>query len=185
VLPMKTILFATTNDRKIREAQAACKQFDINIKQVKLDIDEIQSHNPQIIAKRKAKTAHSLVQKPVVVTDTYWNIPALQGFPSGYMKDVAAWFKPEDFLNLIKNKSDKRISFTESIVYKDKTRTKIFSKEFWGVFSDKPKGTGNSIEQVAEFNGYTIGERRDQGKLSHDPKDYIWSDFAKWYRELR
>ena len=182
---MKTILFATTNDRKIREARAACKQFDINVKQVKLNIDEIQSHNPQIIAKRKAQTAYSLIQKPIVVTDTYWNIPALQGFPGGYMKDIAEWFRPEDFLNLIKNKSDKRISFTESIVYKDKTRTKIFSKEFWGVFSDKSKGSGNSIEQVAEFNGYTIGECRDQGKLSHDPKDYIWSEFAKWYRKLK
>ena len=182
---MKTILFATTNDRKIREARAACKQFDINVKQVKLDIDEIQSHNPQIIAKRKAQTAYSLIQKPVVITDTYWNIPALQGFPGGYMKDVAKWFKPEDFLNLVKNKPDKRISFTESIVYKDKTRTKIFSKGFWGVFSDKSKGSGNSIEQVAKFNGYTLGERRDQGKLSHDPKDYIWFEFAEWYGKLK
>jgi len=162
---MKTILFATTNDRKIREAQAACKQFGIIIKQIKLDIDEIQSHNPQIIAKRKAQTAYSLIQKPVVITDTYWNIPALRGFPGGYMKDIAKWFRPEDFLSLVKNKSDKRISFTESIVYKDRNRAKMFSKEFWGVFSDKPKGSGNSIEQVAEFNGYTIGERRDQETL--------------------
>jgi len=182
---MKTILFATTNNRKIREAQAACKQFGIIIKQVKLNIDEIQSHNPQIIAKRKAQTAYSLVQKPVVITDTYWNIPALQGFPGGYMKDIAEWFRPKDFLNLVKNKPDKRISFTESIVYKDKFKTKMFSKKFWGVFSDRPKGSGNSIEQVAKFNGYTIGEHRDQGKLSHDPKDYIWFDFAKWYKKLK
>ena len=182
---MKTILFATTNDRKIREAQAACKQFGINVKQVKLNIDEIQSHNPQTIAKRKAQAAYSLIQKPIVVSDTYWNIPALQGFPGGYMKDVANWFNPEDFLNLVKDKADKQISFTESIVYQDKTKTKVFSKEFWGTFADKPKGNGNSIEQVAKFNGYTIGERRDQGKLSHDPKNYIWFDFVKWYRKLK
>mgnify|MGYP001127873260 CR=1 FL=1 len=37
----------------------------------------------------------------------------------------------------------------------------------------------------SEFNGYTIGERRDQGKLSHNPKDYIWFDFVKWYKKLK
>jgi len=182
---MKTILFATTNDRKIREARAACEQFGINIKQIKLDIEEIQSSAPQTIAKRKAQTAYALIQKPVVVTDTYWNIPALQRFPGGYMKEITSWFEPKDFLNLIENKPDRRISFTESIVYQDKTKTKIFSQEFWGVFSNKPKGSENSIEQIAEFNGYTLGEHRDRRKLSHDPKDYVWFEFAQWYEKLK
>jgi non-canonical purine NTP pyrophosphatase (RdgB/HAM1 family) len=178
---MKEILLATGNQRKINEANAACVGFDIKVIPIKLDIDEIQSKDPVKISNKKAEDAYSLVNNPVVVTDTYWNIPALNGFPGGYMKDVAEWLSSEDFLNLIKDKADKRISFTESITYKDKDQVKTFSKEFWGEFTDKSKGTGNSIEQVAKFNGMTIGESRDIGKLSHDPKDYVWIDFANWF----
>ena len=178
---MKTILFATGNKRKIGEARLGCKLFDVKVKQIKLDIDEIQSHNPKDISKYKARSVYSLVKKPIVVSDTFWNIPALNGFPGGYMKDVSNWFSSEDFVNLIKNKKDKRISFTESIVYKDSFQIKVFSKEYWGVLVEKPRGKGNSIENVAEFEGVTLGERREQGGFSHKPEEYIWSDFAKWY----
>ncbi|MCL5784332.1 MAG: hypothetical protein M1142_03190 [Patescibacteria group bacterium] len=181
---MKTILFATSNDRKILEAKAACELFDIKIEQVILDIDEIQSKDPQQISKNKAEAAFLITQKPVVVTDTFWNIPTLNGFPGGYMKEVAQWFKPEDFLNLIKDKLNRKIIFTESITYKDSKQTKIFSKEFEGVFADSPRGTGNSIEQVASFNGLTLGESKNLGKTSHKPEDYIWFDFAKWFSKL-
>jgi len=58
---------------------------------------------------------------------------------------------------------------------------KVFSQKYDGVIAEKPRGGGLSIEQVAEFNSYTLGERRDQGGLSHDPKDYIWYKFAQWY----
>lgn len=93
---MKKILFATNNQRKIREAMVACEKFDVEVEQVKLEIDEFQSNDPQKISKEKAEAAFLLVKKPVVVTDTFWNIPALNGFPGAYMKDVAEWLKPED-----------------------------------------------------------------------------------------
>ena len=70
------------------------------------------------------------------------------------------------------------------IVYKDSKKVKIFSKEYWGKIIDKPRGTGNSIENVAEFDGVTLGERRKQGGFSHKPEEYIWYDFAKWYSNV-
>ena len=178
---MSEILFATGNNRKIAEARAACDDFNITVKQIKLTIDEIQSHDSLDISMRKVEEAYKQVLSPVVITDTSWSIPALNGFPGGYMKDVAEWFKPEDFINLVKSKEDRRISFTETIIYKDANRTKIFSKEYIGVIITEPRGNGNSVEQITEFDGFTIAERHDQGKLSHDPKDYIWYEFAEWY----
>jgi XTP/dITP diphosphohydrolase len=177
---MKTILFATGNGRKLAEAQAACKDFGIEIQQAKLDIIEVQSHDPQTISAHKATQAFELVKAPVVVTDTSWNIPGLKGFPGGYLKDVSAWFEPEDWLALMAAKTDRRISFTETIIYTDATQTKTFSKKYWGEIVTKPRGIGESIEQVAEFEGHTLGERRAQGTFIHDPKDYVWYVFAKW-----
>lgn len=177
---MKTILFSTSNERKLGEARLACAQFGIKVQQIKLDIDEIQSSDPKTISKHKADSAYTLAKKPIVVTDAYWNIPALNGFPGAYMKFINEWFTSRDFLNLMREKNDKRISFTESITYKDASQTKFFSEEFWGTIVE-PRGSGNSIEQIAEFDGVTLGERRDQKSFSHKPEDYIWWDFAKWY----
>jgi len=121
---MKTVIFATTNERKVGEAKLACQKFGIEVRQVKLNIDEIQSGDPQKISREKAKTAYAQIKQPLVVTDTYWNIPALNGFPGGYMKEIAGWFSEEDFLNLMERKTDRRISFAESITYIDDGRTK-------------------------------------------------------------
>jgi inosine/xanthosine triphosphate pyrophosphatase family protein len=132
------------------------------------------------VTKHKAKTAYTFANEPAVVTDTSWNIPALNGFPGSYMKDVANWFTAQDFVNLLSDKDDKRVAFTENIAYYDGVELKVFSKEFWGKLV-LPRGTGNSIENVSEFNGKTLGEFRAEGNTSHEAEDYIWIDFARWY----
>ena len=178
---MKHIILITGNSRKLGEAKAALVDFDIEVENRQFDIDEIQSRDVTAIATDKARKAYKLVGEPVVVTDTSWDIPALHGFPGGYMKDVADWFEPIDFINLLSTHDDKSISFTETIVYQDDKQTRIFSQKFMGKIADKPRGSGNSIEQLAEFDGFTIGERQQQGRLSHDPKDYVWYQFGQWF----
>lgn len=178
---MNKLLLATGNERKVGEARAACDGFGIEIEQVKLDIDEIQSRDPVVIAKHKAKEAYWQTNTPVVITDTAWRIPALNGFPGGYMKDVAEWFEPRDFIGLLSGYEDETICFTEIIVYTDGDNTEVFKQEYEGRIVDKPRGEGESIEQVAEFNGQTIAESRNQGEFSHQPEDYIWYQFAQWY----
>ena len=148
---MHCILLATTNDRKLSEAQAACQDFGIVVEQVELQIDEIQARDAQKISVHKAAEAFRQVQKPVVVTDTSWSIPALHGFPGAYMKDVAEWFTPTDFIHLMSDKTDRRISFTENITYADGKIIRTFSQEFWGQITMSPRGSGVSIEQVVEF----------------------------------
>src|SRR3989344_1859797 len=176
------IIFVTGNSRKVGEAKAACDNFGIDVIQQAIDIDEIQSENPKKVSEHKARQAFSAVEKPLVVTDTFWNIPALNGFPGAYMSEVAKWFSADDFLNLLSRKKDKRIMFSENITFIDDREIRQFSREYWGKIVS-PRGKGLSIEEVAEFEGHTIGERREQGGFSHKPEDYVWSDFAKWYSE--
>lgn len=175
------LLFATGNQRKLREANAAGKKHRLTFIPIEVDIHEIQHHDPLEVTKQKARSAWAKIQKPVVVNDTSWNIPALNGFPGAYMKDVAEWFAPEDFLELMSQKSDKRICCIETTAYIDSTTEQVFTKEFWGECAAEPKGTGNSIEQVALFNGKTLGEYRDRNELAFDPKDYAWKDIVDWY----
>lgn len=179
---MKEVIFSTGNEVKVREATEACSPFDIKIIPRKLDIEEIQSHDPMKIAMHKAKTAYNLLLKPVVINDSFWEITALNGFPGGYMKDIFEWFSPEDFINLMRGKTDRRVCLTECVIYQDSTMTKLITKKYWGEIANQPSGIGNSFEKVAVFNGMTIGEHHRLGKFSYDPKDYIWNDFAEWFR---
>lgn len=179
----KTIIFSTGNGRKFAEACEAAKLFDVVVDQKELEITEIQSENSMLVSEHKVRTAFEQLQKPVVVTDSSWNIPALNGFPGAYMKSVADWFTEQDFLDLMTKKSDKRIAFSENISYFDGKLFKQFTKEYWGVFVDTPRGTGNSIENVVEFDGVTLGEKRQQGGFSHKPQDYIWNDFFVWFTQ--
>lgn len=180
----KSIIFVTGNKRKMGEAVLGCALYDIDVVQKVLAIQEIQSIHPHEVGAHKAEQAFAQVGQPVVVADSFWSIPALGGFPGAYMKDVVGWFTSEDFLNLIRDKEDKRISFTECVVYKDAERTQTFVREYWGEFVDPPRGEGNSIENVAAFEGATLGEKRSQGGYSHKPEEYIWAEFGKWYSEI-
>ena len=177
---MKQILLVTGNERKIGEARLACEPFGIEVVNQAFDIDEIQSTDPRKVSEHKARAAYALTGEPVVVTDTFWTIPALGGFPGAYMKEVAEWLTEQDFLNLMADKSDKRISFSENITYFDGQEVTFFTKEFWGLIVP-PRGTGNHIENVAEFEGKTLGERRTEGGFSHKPEDYVWHQFAIWF----
>jgi XTP/dITP diphosphohydrolase len=178
---MLKIVFATGNNRKLAEARAACKDFNIHVEQMTVEINEIQHHDPVEIAKHKAAEAYRLVKSPVVINDTSWSMPSLKGFPGGYMKDVKEWFEAQDFINLANSKNDNRINFIETIIYIDGETTKIFNQEYKGKIADKPRGTGNSLESIAEFDGVTLAERHDRGEFSHKPEEYIWYQFATWF----
>lgn len=183
---MKKIIFATSNKRKFGEAELGCSPYGINIEMRTLDIDEIQHTDPLKISEHKARTAFEIVGKPVVVTDTFWAIPSLKGFPGAYMKEVTEWFTEQDFLNLLQDKDDKRVMFSENISYFDGTTLKQFHKDFWGrIVSPRQARTPVSIENIAEFDGKTIAENRQAGGFSHKAEDFVWTDFAKWYSKLK
>ena len=180
---MKKIIFVTGNERKMGEAKSSCELFDITVEQKSLAIDEIQSQDPLVIAQRKALDAFHLIASPVVVNDAFWSIPSLNGFPGGYMKDICEWFTADDFITITRNKPDRRIILTECVVYKDSEIMKVFTKEFIGTISDSTRGNGNSIEQVAMFNGMTLAEHSDLGQFSAKPEDLVWYDFAQWFSQ--
>ena len=106
---MKTITFITGNPYKLEEAKSVLKGYGIIVEPLQTNIDEIQHHDPLKITEAKVKSAYEKAGRPVVVNDSSWEIPALGGFPGGYMKDVANWFTAEDFLALMKDKNDRRI----------------------------------------------------------------------------
>jgi inosine/xanthosine triphosphate pyrophosphatase family protein len=82
---MNKIYFSTGNERKIKEARAACDLFGIEVVPLELNFNEIQSHDPIAISAQKVEDAYRLADKPaIVVADTSWSIPSLNGFRKSY-----------------------------------------------------------------------------------------------------
>ena len=181
----QTLAFVTGNTRKFVHLEAACQKVGVEVEQLDLPIDEIQSDNPEKIALAKAKEAYRLARRPVVANDIYWNIVALRGFPGAYAKEVANnWFKPEDFLALMADKKDRSVSQTDTLVYYDGHKHKTFSYTYWGSITDEPRGKGPSLMQVVVPQGQnkTIAEIEEAGGSAMDDLDTVWADFAKWYK---
>lgn len=183
---MHKVLFVTGNKRKIWQANDTLRRYGIETEPVELDIQEIQSHNPIEITVAKAHEAYKQSKRSLVVCDHTWSIPALKGFPGGYMKDINLWFEPEDWLALMKDKSDRRAILIETVVYYDGENEQQFSVEFQAKFIDEARGKGTfSGERVVIFDGFTetIAERIDAGEHARDMHKSAWQKFGEWYSD--
>lgn len=185
---MPSLLFATGNASKFYEASSVCRGFDILLEQRAVDIDEIQHHDSMKITEAKVRDTFDLVKQPVVVNDSSWNIPALEGFPGGYMKDVAAWLSTEDFQALMKEKEDKRIILNEVVAYYDGIDMHFFTHERSGHFIDTPRGVSPpSFARLVQMDSddKTISQIFDEGDWSVKKVDEYkhWYDFAGWYQQ--
>lgn len=149
-------------------------------------IDEIQHNDSAEITKAKVRSAYELVRQPVVVSDTSWDIPALNGFPGGYMKDISAWFDAKDWLSLMAQHKDKTIYCHENIAYFDGDNLQYFVSSYKGIFTDEPRGrvdASESIEQVVTlYGGLTLAEYLAKGEIASAGEELEhWKQFGEWY----
>lgn len=183
---MTTILFATGNSRKIHEAQTTLAPFSLGVKPVKLSFDEIQHSDPAEITKAKARAAFALTGRPVVVSDTSWSIPALGGFPGGYMKDVSSWWQAENWLAIMAGQQDKRILCLEHVAYFDGETVRHFEEVYEGRFIDEARGRiddAESFERVVILYGNkTMAEQLAEGNVASAGETLgHWRQFGEWF----
>jgi non-canonical purine NTP pyrophosphatase (RdgB/HAM1 family) len=183
---MTVILFATSNQRKINEANDTLENYGITVKAISIEIDEIQHHDPAEITKAKARAAFAFLHKPVVVSDTSWSIPALGGFPGGYMKDVGIWWSEQDWLNIMAGHNDKTIILQEHLAYYDGTELIHFSQDYQGVFLDHIQGPvvnqKESFERVASLDGENSLAQGQASRIFDGEKKQLahWQKFGEW-----
>ena len=181
-----TILFATGNHRKITEATATLAPFGIAVEPVKVAIDEIQHHDPAEITKAKVRAAYAATGHPVVVSDTSWAIPALGGFPGGYMKDVSSWWSADNWLDVMRNQDDKRILCLEHVAYYDGNELRHFEQRYEGRFVDEARGREHEHEAfervVILYGDKTMAEQLADGDIASAGEELgHWRQFGEWF----
>lgn len=182
---MKTILFATGNSRKINEANATLRPYNIIVEPLKVDIEEIQHHDSSEIAKAKAKAAYNAAGRPIAVSDTTWEVPALGGFPGGYMKDISNWWNEKNWLDIMRDQTDKRIFCLEHVAYYDGLTLQHFVERYEGRFIDDARGRiddSESFERVVTLYGEeTMAEQLARGENASAGETLRhWERFGSW-----
>lgn len=166
------LLCATSNSDKFSFGKITLAEYDIELIQQPVEIDEIQGEEPEPVLRDKAMKAYASLRQPVVVTDDWWDIPALGGFPGPYMKSINHWFKPEDLLGLMHGKTDRRAILHYNLGYFDGVTFKLFRGDFSGNIIEESRGQyGACTMKVTTMDGdggLTVSEIYDQG-LEHAP----------------
>ncbi|OQB05889.1 MAG: dITP/XTP pyrophosphatase [bacterium ADurb.Bin212] len=175
------ILYVTKNDNKLAHAQQFTAGSGIEIKSSKIEVPEIQAASVHEVIKHKALSAWNLLQKPLIVSDSGWEIPALGGFPGPYMHHINSWFTPEDFLALMQKKQDKKIVLNHLIAVVLNGEPKIFTEKTYGKFISQPRGRGTSLDRVVVMGKShgTIAENNNAGIVSADGQA-IWSEIVEY-----
>ncbi len=177
------IFYVTGNNYKFQKAKRCADELNIDLVQKALEIKEVQSDSIEKIAKFKAQQAFNTLKKPLVVSDSGWNIPALNGFPGPYMHYINDWFNSDDFLNLMKDKEDRRIILKHVICAASEKGFKLFKGEHKGFFADKTEGKGISSDEVVKMEGsnHTIARNLNLNKETFSNCD-MWEKTLSWFK---
>jgi non-canonical purine NTP pyrophosphatase (RdgB/HAM1 family) len=129
----------------------------------KLDLDEIQSINPQAVTNHKLHQAYSVLKTAVLVEDTSLHFTALDGLPGPFIKFFTeAEHGLLNMCRMLDGFNDRSATATAVYGYYDGTTERYFSGSVRGFISLDPKGSGgygwDSIFEPEGYGGLTRAE---------------------------
>lgn len=135
---MKSAVFITGNQHK---ANHLSKLLGLPLEHIKLDLDEIQAADLEVVAAHKAKQAYEQVKRPVFVEDVALGFDALGGLPGPFIK---FFLSEEDGMERLCRMLDgfsSRGAYGECVfAYYDGTRLELFHGGVKGTVSQHPRG---------------------------------------------
>ncbi|MBA7646400.1 dITP/XTP pyrophosphatase [subsurface metagenome] len=131
------VYLITGNKDKLREAEQI---LGIEQKSIKLELDEIQGLDSDIIAEHKARQAWEQIKKPLVIWDQSLYINCLNDFPGPLIKWFWTKVGLEKICKIANFFDNHGISTRTTLTYYDGNSIKYFYGEVKGIIPTKPKG---------------------------------------------
>lgn len=165
-------VFITGNQHK---ADYLNRTLGLVLEHHKLDLDEIQSPDPNVVVEHKARQAYALLRRPVLVEDTSLVFAALSPLPGTFVK---FFVEAEDGLRrlcrMLDGFNDRRAYATAVYGYYDGRTLKLFAeRRLGGVITEgKPRGEGGyGWDKIFEPDGYG-GRTRAELTPAEDIESY-------------
>ncbi len=160
-------IFVTGNQNKADQVAA---WLGMPIEHRKLDLDELQSLNLLEVVEHKARQAHGIINRPVLVEDCGLGFEALGGLPGPFIK----WFeKPgyEALCRMLDGFDDRRAVAHLAYGLFDGKTIRFFEGEMQGTIAHKPAGTRGFGWDVIFIHD---GQTKTRGELDEE----MWSKLS-------
>ncbi len=189
---MREIYFVSNNLNKYSEIKPMLddKIIDLDLKFCKQDIIEIQDEKIENIAMEKAKSAYSIVKKPILIEDDGLFINSLNGFPGQYSKFISKSIGNKGIIRLLKRSSDRSAFFKSIFVYNDGIIAKVFYGKINGKISSTITTGGWGYDPIFiplkrnNKKGITfakLSQTNKKNELSH--RKIAFYKFIKWFNQ--
>lgn len=163
------ITFITGN---VSKAAYLARHLKHSLKHRKLELDEIQSTDPEKVVEHKARQAYSELGSPVLVNDVSLSFRALGHLPGPYIRWFEAELGYEKLCRLLDPFGDRSAVARSTYGFYDGSDMYFFKGILPGVVADHPKGEGGfGWDPIFIPEGYT----QTRAEMSHedDLKTYL------------
>lgn len=134
----RALLFVSSNAGKVREVE---EMLGEPVKQLALDLPEIQSLDVEAVVREKALTAFERAGRPVVVEDTGLYIDALQGLPGALVRWFLVTIGPAGICALIPSGAVRGARARTAVAFCAGETVEIFTGETTGTIVQRPVGS--------------------------------------------
>jgi XTP/dITP diphosphohydrolase len=174
------VLFATSNQRKFAAAQSYFGRCGLHVEQCTVEIPELQHPDVGEIALAKARHAHRIVGRPVMVEDSAFYVHSLGGFPGPYVKHMMDTIGVPGLLKLVEDTEDRSAHFESALAYQwDDQQAKVF-------LEPGPAWEIRSVQRTGAHAGWSslwdVLEARTGPALELGDTPVIYQQFAAWMR---
>ena len=176
------IAFVTSNARKFATAVEHLSPACIELEQVTLDLDEIQSDSVNSVALHKAQQAFRVLHRPVIIEDSGFYIDELNGFPGPFIKYVIKALGAEGIARLADLTTTRACHFESVLIYIDvHSAPRIFTDTGGGgTVADRPTtdpqpGSWSALWDVFIPTGCT----EPLSALREEKRTHIFDSWAK------
>jgi XTP/dITP diphosphohydrolase len=181
---MKSILFASSNDKKYREVKSLLSHFDIDVQFFKKSLTEIQADSLEIIALNKSHSAFLEISTPVIVEDDGLFIEELNGFPGQYSSFVFDTIGNWGIIKLLQKATSRHALFKSVFAFNNGRNSLTFGGETKGTIARKMTkgGWGYDPIFIPHNSDLTLGILETQGAkefFSHRAK--ALKKFGAWF----
>ncbi|NHJ86460.1 MAG: non-canonical purine NTP pyrophosphatase [Asgard group archaeon] len=163
-----TLTFVTNNKEKIADIRYMLGR-DYNIEIISdLDLIEIQSLSVEEVITYKAKQAFDLLKKPVIVSDSGLEIPALKNFPGALVKFVNETIGQKGIVKLLENIDNRKAYVIAAIAFCDNPdNVVVFAEKTEGTIAYELKGDGWFFDRIF----IPKGENRTWAEIGREEKN--------------
>lgn len=187
---MLEIKFLSSNANKAEEVKALGKKNGIRVKWVKYEKHEVQSDDPEVVARESAALAFEKYRMPLIVEDTGLFIKALKGFPGAYASYVYSTIGLEGILKLLENAESRQAYFKTVFCYADEGIIKTFEGIVKGTIATEiRKGLGRSFGYdpifIPEGQTKTFSEMDVEEKNLYSHRAKAFNSFAAFFKSVK